>query len=431
MFRNYFFSFFKRYFFFLFIPIFLLSCFGENSDDSSNNANDSRRLQRDEESSIRKTACRNGGSDQFSIEEADDISSKNAGRYEISGKCSSSDGKNIELRIGRGTENVFCSGNRWKTYLDVTSVVQDKNDVQISAHSGSNEACVSVKNTFLCPNDYVPVSRLKNNSDVDVDYDFCVMKYEARGEINRRSTTSTRTSRYNASERDSDDAIRERNEKAISKSNDDPLTGVSLNEAKLKCGNNGPGYRLITNGEWQTIARNIEFEATNWYLGRISIEIGNYLNRGMVSLGRGRSYSSGSSSSNWEEGKRSHRLLNEEEVWDISGGVWEMVSDSVSSLRSRGIEETNEEDIYELTGNNQELFGPERDYSSVGGEGTGRRSGQATLGLGKAYLSDLEDVIVRGGTSSTDAGIFAVNANIENGKESSIRNIGFRCVYHP
>lgn len=429
--QNYFFYFLRGGFFLCFLTAFFLGCTGASDIEEE----DPQRLRRtDNSESLGR--CRESSDSDLSIVTADDISSKNAGRYELSGFCPASNNR-VEVRVDRGEVEINCSGGQWKKFLDVTSIVQDREEVQVSVSSGSDSDCVSVRNNFLCPNDYIPVPRLSKDRDIDLDYDFCVMKYEARSETNRRSSYRDRSGGGSFLDRDNsrrqEDVREEYNEKAVSKSSGDPWVDISRAEAERRCSNNGSGYRLISNMEWQNIARNIELVSENWSLEHTEIEVGNYLNRGSFDLGgfgSSRSSGGGGGGSRWDDEKQTHILFNEEEIWDFSGGVWEMVSDSVSSLRADGMRSTDDRAVYELTGNNKKLFGPKRDYLSVGGGRTFGGDSFRNVGLGGVELSNIEDVVARGGASSRDAGVFAVNARIKSGGYSSAP-IGFRCVYIP
>ena len=416
--------------------IFLTACPSTQSNDEYESDSESLRLRRDDSGrSSTPARCSESRNNNVTITEADDITSRNAGVYEISGRCSSSQG-NVELDIGGGQKDVICSGNRWRTFSDVTSVVQGREEVQISARNGEDSACLVVKNFFQCPEGYAPVPRLTNDRDINLNYDFCVMIYEARSETNRRSSYRSRDSSFRdrrETQRDQEEVRREYSEKAVSKSGDDPWVDIPRGEAERRCGNNGSGYELITNSEWQTIARNIELEPSNWSLGHADVEAGNYLNRGLLSLRNSRDsgYSRGGSSSRWEDSKRTHFLPNGEELWDISGGVWEMVADTVSTLESQGMKSTNQRYIYELTGSNKQLFGPKRDYSSVGrSRGSVYNQGSASVGLGGVRLSSFNDIVVRGGAGENDGGVFAVDASVRS-EGYNIGGIGFRCIYHP
>ena len=387
-----------------------------------------------------RSGSRCGGSSRdITINDLKDINSRNAGNYLLAGKCETSN-EDVEISIGGDAIATPCTGSRWSIYLDVTGVVQGLESVEVSASAGGECASAVVDNFFDCPEGYIPVPRL----DRYTDDDFCVMQYEAQREngsegsrygSGRRGSSgeSYRAgSRYGS--RDSEDQNRGF-EKAVSISQGEPWTRVSRRQAIQNCRNNGTGYDLISNDEWQTVARHIESYGENWSLGRAVVQSNNSLNKGVISRRRplssdrngGRSDRYGDSSrrsstntGDWDPGRRYHILPNGVEIWDLAGNVWELVRDTAGEL---GIEEDENENIAELTGVNKKLFGPKKDYSSF--ENT---RGRDESGLGYAYLSNVEDIVMRGGASSRDSGIFSVDAKTQEGR---LGTAGFRCVYYP
>jgi hypothetical protein len=133
----------------------------------------------------------------------------------------------------------------------------DKDDTNpvLGGQSGSGKADDKngpIIDSVDCPDGYISVP---GNSNLGTD-DFCVMKYEAKigaaGE-------------------------------AVSNAQGQLLRGLNLAEAKAKCEelNTLHGvqnqYRLITNKEWMTIARNAENVDVNWSGGAVGAGC---LNRG-------------------------------------------------------------------------------------------------------------------------------------------------------
>ena len=413
-----------------FLLFFLISC-ANNSGYEPDEENDNQSTDRDRFSSDRSSSVRCRDSDnssEISISKADNINSINAGDYRISGKCERSS-ERIEISVENKTLEKTCSGGRWGVNLDLTGIVQGRDDVSISVSSSGESACVSVSNQFNCPEGYIPVPREPGYTERD----FCVMEYEASSEYrrdDRRSSSRYGNDRY-SNDRYSNFRDDEDDEyyfdKAISRSNNDPWTEISYREAKEKCENNGIGYSLITNDDWQTIARHIESEPENWSMGRLIVRVDNILNVGVPLIGAyGSSRRGGGSSSRWELEKRTHILPNGMEIWDFSGGVWELVLDSASAL---GVKSESNKAISELSGANKRLFGPKQNYGSL----SDRNIRETPGGLGQAHLSTVKDYVVRGGGASTrDLGIFSVRANIDNKRSGpAFRNIGFRCIFRP
>ncbi len=410
-------------FYFLFVTLALTSCSGRN-EPSLNNIPDDRAQQLRErpQTTSRNRGCNSNQNGEVSISRARTISSENAGEYRLSGRCDSNS-REVTITIEGKSLDINCSGGRWAANLDLTSIVQDQDTVEISAESESDTACTSVNNIFNCPDEYVPVPRLDNFTNRD----FCVMKYEAKREYSNRRSSSSRRS---VSSRD--DNNNNYDEKAISKSSDDPWIEISHTQAQVKCQNNGLGYRLIRNSEWQTIARHVEDEDRNWSSGKASSSTSNFLNYGVLfrksgsnsrsSFGRGRS---NYANRDWNPEKRDHYLPNGEEIWDMSGGVWEYVDDSTSDL---GVKKEKDEPIFD-SDQNKKLFGPAGYYNAPS---YNRDTRNNTLGLGYAYLSNIKDGIIRGGGfTEDDLGIFSVDASVRYDDALTLSPTGFRCVYEP
>ena len=391
-----------------------------------------REIEREEYNDDRRNrtsvGCRGSDVDgNTNIRVSGDIRASNAGEYSVGGNCEVTDNE-VEVNVEGQSIIVDCSGGRWSDTLNITSVIQGRESVAISVRSGSSEACEEVRNGFLCPEDYIPVSNLNGYSDVS----FCVMKYEARSENARNSNDrygSRNNNRNSLYDRDiNNDRYREEqlaryNERAVSNSRDEPWTGLSFSEAKQRCRNNGSGYDLISNDEWQTIARHIESERQNWFLDTTAVQEENALNIGNTDAFDSRRSSGGRG--RWSPDRTYHVLPNGEHIEDFSGSVWEMTRDHPSSV---GVASDSNKEIYKLTGKNKELFGPAQNYSPHG-RSTRNRS---NWGLGYARLSSTQgDMIVRGGASSRDAGIFSVDTSLKTNSSFGRSNIGFRCVYHP
>ena len=160
--------------------------------------------------------------------------------------------------------------------------------------------------TQLCPPGYVVIGK---NPTVGVAARFCAMKYEAK--------------RVAAA--------------VVSAAAGQPIDNMNTITARASCKALGGGYDLLSNAEWLAIAREIESVPRNWSGGVVgdgSLNIGNADNVA-VSLAAGVSSAeackgiSGSVPENcgggWHRNKRTHYLMNGEDVWDISGNVWEWV----------------------------------------------------------------------------------------------------------
>ncbi len=290
-------------------------------------------------------------------------------------------------------------------------------DVVDNAGNGNTLAVSSsliVRDTNTsCPENYVPVPALAGYTSSD----FCVMKYEAKYD-------------------DSDNAV--------SKASGLPVGGITRGDAITKCQGIGEGYDLMTNDEWQTIARNIESVDSNWSvlsgIAALSLGFSQALANDPVEASENDNEGCHGAvvdcDSFWDLNKRIHALSNGEVVWDISGNVSEWVKDD-----KEGSYGNTTVSIYKLTreSNPNELslsggttttprvakdqFGPDKDYGHLN-----RFSG---LGQGFFTRSSSFEGILRGcSTSHADlhCGVFYVS--FANPLVEGI-NVGFRCVYHP
>ena len=221
---------------------------------------------------------------------------------------------------------------------------------------------------------------------------------------------------------------------ATSKAEGAPWVNITRDEARAKCATLGTGYSLITNAQWQTIARNIEQVAANWS-GRAV---------GSGALNRGHSDSSPNSSlpastdddqachqtgqtcssTTWHSQKRTHVLLNGEVIWDFSGNVAEWIYENASDLAlSFNLR------LYagwfeypQLTAEDRNLFGPSNS------------SWNSTQGIGLLYSAGTANgAILRGGgyttTQEGSTGIYYANLNYS--PLTVHQYFGFRCVFNP
>ena len=114
---------------------------------------------------------------------------------------------------------------------------------------------------------------------------------------------------------------------------------ISRNNSITECSNVGSDYALMTNDEWQTVARNIEGVSSNWGGGTVGntlgLSIGNSVSPSQpasendnepctgITLGGGDTCDS----KNWHVNRRTFTLSNQQVVWDLAGNVWEWMKD--------------------------------------------------------------------------------------------------------
>ena len=354
--------------------------------------------------------------DPLTIDELEPANSRTASNYIISGKC---DQNNAEIHIYiegvQLDEFPRCRGGKWQTSVDLTGVIFQRRDYQIALSAGGRGGRLcspDITNNFYCPNEgYIGVAKLEGFTDRD----FCVMKYEARTSERSRSRDDSRQ--------------QGRIIRAESTINGTPITRVTETEAIKYCKENGPGYDLINNNEWQTIARSIEVVDKNWSRNRAVIESGNRLNIGSTGGIRIRSDDREEEYDNWRYSKRFHELSNGAKIWDFAGHLWEIVKINTHALPS-GVTISNLKGyngfVYEMPFSLKALLGPQRDYSIL--QDSTQREGRN--GLGRIYADAFRGHLIRGGSNQQNSGIFSADTT----KDSTgvIRqNVGFRCVYYP
>ena len=202
---------------------------------------------------------------------------------------------------------------------------------------------------------------------------------------------------------------------------------ITRNSARSACAALGPKYALISNAQWQTIARNIEQVASNWSGGAVGVGA---VNRGHSSgssvlaadeddtnacVGTGATCSD----TIWHDKRRTNYLSNGEVIWDLGGNAAEWVYDDYSSLglQTSGITLCPRE-LNTLSAANRPILGPSDPtwYSAHG-------LGQACDGNAGAVL--------RGGAvgSGQKVGIFSSDLTRGTGLMSS--GFSFRCVWNP
>ena len=340
----------------------------------------------------------------------DYIDSANAGSYVLKGRCDKKN-RTVEITVNdfHLDEEVVCKNKRWEVTLNLAPLFAGEDSsgkARFKARQSRSgpAACREVRSAFTCPAGYIPVPELKGYAK-----SFCVMKYEAKLP-------------------DKDDS------KAVSSPEGVPFY-ASHNTALRLCRNNGSRYDLISNEQWQTIARHIEDINENWSSGRRSRTPGNFINCG-VNRGApkpasaddadGCARSSCRKDESFSYYKRTHFLPGENNIiWDFCGNVGEMMKDSNAKKHSFNGE------VSLLKGEAKRLFGPAKEYSKKSTDSGSRRGSreQSYWGLGEARLTHSGSLIVRGGQSRS-AGIFSVSLSKDQ-TDSYIRNTGFRCVYLP
>ena len=358
-----------------------------------------------------------------SIDESENIDRTNVSNFRVSGSCSEK-GHQVEVNVGGVKTQVDCADGAWVAILDVTSLNKTPGSISITANHSSFDgrsahmASESVTNNFICPENFVGVPALEGYTV----HSFCVAKYEMKNDGS---------------------------DNAVSQATGLPYMGFSRDGAITKCTDRGSGYDLLTNDEWQSMARHIELVSDNWSAFANSI----------AGLNQGHAFTPSRplpaspddnkgcygtqhtcEGRSWAGQRRTHFLSNGEVIWDVGGNAMEWVKDNNIGSGEYGdnaymsqVTRTSHTTARSLSGGTtttarvvKDQFGPSGDYSALNFAFYG--------GLGYATLRSTGGTVVRGGSwyDGNQAGIFAVSLiHLINDNGSINNSIGFRCVYHP
>lgn len=251
----------------------------------------------------------------------------------------------------------------------------------------------------VCPTGYIFVPALSGYTSRD----FCVAKYEMKNDG------------YGT---------------ALPLAAGTPWVSINRATARLACQALGYGYDMISNDQWQTIARNIAGVASNWSDGVV----------GTQELNRGHSDNSPSSvlaaaadsdpcngtgqtcsATVWSPQRRTHTLSNGNIIWDFAGNAAEWITnDSNVSNGSNGFISTMSSGDLRQTR-----------YGAAAGTFCATPSASPYCGMGYGGVSFIAGAIYRGGYYgiTTSTGVFTTY--LDNSSTSTTTYLGFRCVYVP
>ena len=349
-------------------------------------------------------------------------------RYEIA-IGSSAGGSNIKNWTAVGTStSTQITGLSLTTnntyYPSVRAVDAAGNESSVAEGDGW-----TATNPLNCPSGYIAIPA---NGDLGTG-EFCVMKYEAK-DVSGVATSQPSGTPWVSIVRGTDGTTANSAWKACKDLNTtNPVSGMT--------------FDLITNAQWQAIARNIETAQSapgiyrNWSNG--STSGANALNRGHSDgapssalaadtidnpdddpcIGTGQTDCSNQTVNlavpaevaTYSQ-KRTHTLSNGEVIWDIAGNVWEWVQEGYTN---QGIDNYVSQ-LTSANGYNMLRWGPAGDF-------TAKSSGEYG-GLGYGYLSGSGGAVLRGGhwgNFYTGAGVFA--ANLNDAPTDTNYDVGFRC----
>ena len=260
----------------------------------------------------------------------------------------------------------------------------------------------------VCPTNYVKVGA---NATLGTS-EFCVAKYEMKNVSNVATSQAALT----------------------------PWVSINRNDSITRCQALGAKYDLISNAQWQAMAREIETAQSpagtylNW--SNNSTSGANAINRGHSDnspgnalaastdndpcSGTGNTNCATNSSSDFTQ-KQTHTLKSGEIICDVAGNVWEWVTgnntaaqapDGYISLQSS----------WDAT--DKLNYGPEGTYTS-------KNSGEYG-GLGYGLLNHSGGAVLRGGYWINDGAVSGVfTAVLDHGPSFTYGGLGFRCVLLP
>jgi len=263
--------------------------------------------------------------------------------------------------------------------------------------------------TSGCPTGYILVPG-------DTDYgttDFCVMKYEAKfGDKGAESRATGLPARGN----------------------------FSQDTARSTCRNLGPGYALINNAEWLTIAANVANVGGNWSgttVGSGALNRGHSDNAPADALaavtddnapctGTGQTCSS----STWHDQRRTHKLSNNNIIWDFAGNVWEWLDFNNYEDKPSPLAAWAE---YTTVASSATMVKTSLVPSTTQKAWWTNTWNGASNGIGQYYAgtNGTNGALLRGGSwdMNSGAGVFAANLGAAPSHTST--NYGFRCVFRP
>lgn len=265
-------------------------------------------------------------------------------------------------------------------------------------------------NVAECPTGYVSVAALSPYTTSP----FCVAKYEMKNVGGVATSQATGA----------------------------PWVNITRDLSITTCASLGTGYALISNAQWQTIARNLEGVGFNWSSGTVGNAGG--MNRGhsdnspasaLAAVTDDNDSCAGTgqtcSLSTWSDQRRVHQLANGSYIWDFAGNVWEWVLDNNSTnFGADGCislitpaDHPNTGTIGGILSNANYHFGPAGNYTGLSGSPYG--------GLGYGWLNSSAGAILRGSYWYNGANPGVFTAYLNYGPSNADTTIGFRCVWSP
>lgn len=207
-----------------------------------------------------------------------------------------------------------------------------------------------------------------------------------------------------------------------------PWTNISREDARYKCKSLGANYDIISNSQWQTIANDIINQNSNWSSG---FKGDGFINSGHTDNTPSKLLEAGAddnldscigtgqncTADIFNQQRRTHKISDNQTIWDFSGNATEILSDNNNSLRgSNGYIST-----FNLNDYKQINFGTNLLCNN--------NLTSPFCGFGYGAVNYASGAIWRGGSfAETDkAGIFSTKLNISPLMTSSTAS--FRCIF--
>ncbi len=219
---------------------------------------------------------------------------------------------------------------------------------------------------------------------------------------------------------------------AVSVATGAPWVSIDRPTSRSACQALGQGYDMISNDQWQVVARNIAGVAVNWSTGTVAsgqLSNGHSDNAPASALTPSADDVAGNcsgtgqtcSSTVWDSQRRTNVLSNGNMIWDFTGNVWQWVTNNNTVV--------NGADGYISTMSAADIR--QTRYGALSSTICATPGATPYCGMGIGYFNYSAGAVRRGGGwgNGVNAGVFA--ASLSAAPTTSYTNVGFRCVFVP
>ncbi len=351
-----------------------------------------------------------------------DLNPDNVAEFSVSGTCSDFEQQVVvSISNTEARASALCESGSWSVVLELTALNKMSGALSFSAqHSIAAGGVVESEpvirgNLFVCPDGFVGVPELDDYATSS----FCVAKYEMKSPVASVAAGL-------------------------------PQVSINRDAAIAECASLGAGYDLISNDEWQAMARNIEGVESNWtgLSGLFALPPPELLRghsdgdpNGPLAASTDDDPCAGTlavcDGTQWAQQRRTHTLSNREVIWDVSGNVSEWVKDTNGTLFGANayvslLTDASNTVSAALSGGSTTLdrnarghFGAAGDHAALSVDQRGN--------LGVVFMQVIGGSVVRGANFGSfvrgAAGVFSAQLGRAPTFESP--SLGFRCAFHP